>query len=318
MSKLESPLRFETFLRPMVWGGQSLARRLHKRLPTSEPIGESWEVSDHRLHHSVVAEGPWRGTSMRALMTERRAELLGAAAEHFDVFPWLIKFLDCRDWLSVQVHPDAKKVETLCPGERSKTEAWYILDAEPGSKIWAGLKPGVGPRELRAGLERGEVVDLLHSFTPRAGQCVFLPAGTVHAVGGGILMAEIQETSDATFRLFDWNRLDAQGKSRQLHIEESLASIHWDKGPVQPIETKSGPATQRLVRCPYFELDYVASSGTLTLGGAGKLQTAMIVGGEGAWSDGTRVETGQVWVLPAAMPAREATGELVCVVGTLP
>src|SRR5207237_6124505 len=132
--------------------------------------------------------------------------------------------------------------------------AWFILHAKAGSRVYAGLKQGVGPDAMRAAVAERTTHQLLHDFEPRAGDCIFLPAGTVHAVGGGVLMAEIQETSDVTFRLFDWNRVDAQGKSRQLHIEESFASIHWDKGPVIPQRTAD--ADQALVRCPFFHLDY--------------------------------------------------------------
>src|SRR5262249_27455292 len=154
-------------------------------------------------------------------------------------------------WLSVQVHPDEEAIKTLWPGESAKTEAWYVLDAEPRSRIYAGLQPGIGEPQLRAALERGAVVDCLHSFTPKTGDCVFIPAGTVHAVGGGVLLAEIQQTSDATFRLFDWNRVDAKGQPRPLHIEEAFASIHWQQGPIEPIA--AGDPRQRLVTCPYFE-----------------------------------------------------------------
>src|SRR6202030_689456 len=139
---------------------------------------------------------------------------------------------------------------------------WFILDVLPGGLIYAGLKPGIDEMALRTALSQGNVADCLHRFTPRPGDCVFLPAGTVHAVGGGVLMAEIQQTSDVTFRLFDWNRLDAHGKSRTLHIEEALASIHWDKGPVAPIPAQgcaSGASTSRaqlLAECRYFRLEF--------------------------------------------------------------
>ena len=124
-----------------------------------------------------------------------------------------MKFLDARDWLSVQVHPDEEAVLRLWPGEGAKTEAWFVLAADPGSRIYAGLEPGTDKAGFRAALQAGTVAKCLHHFEPRPGDCVFLPAGTVHAVGGGVLMAEIQQTSDATFRLFDWHRRDAQGKS---------------------------------------------------------------------------------------------------------
>ncbi len=232
MRSLCTPLRFESFLRPMVWGGR-LLERLGKKLPTPETYGESWEVSAHPLAPSMVAEGPWAGTRLTTLMHEQRTALLGEAADDFPIFPWLFKFLDAHDWLSVQVHPDENSVKQLWPGEGPKNEAWFVLDVKPGSRIYAGLLPGVGKKELTAALSQGTVAECLWSFEPRAGDFLYLQAGTVHAVGGGVLLAEIQQTSDATFRLFDWNRRDTQGNSRKLHIEESLASIDWELGPVR-------------------------------------------------------------------------------------
>src|SRR5262249_28961480 len=158
------------------------------------------------------------GTTLRQLMEQHRDDLLGPAQDRYTVFPWLIKLLDAHDWLSVQVHPDEEVVERLRPGELAKTEAWYVLDAAPNSRIYAGLKPGVGPGEFGRRLAAGTVTDCLHSFQPQPGELVFVPAGTVHAVGGGVLLAEIQQTSDVTFRLFDWNRHDSSGKPRPLHI----------------------------------------------------------------------------------------------------
>jgi mannose-6-phosphate isomerase len=321
MSTPLGPLRFEPFFRPMVWGGRALGTRLGKSLPTPEPYGESWEVSDHALHRSVVADGPWKGTTLRQLMQQEREALLGSAASRFETFPWLVKFLDCCDWLSVQVHPDADAVKTLWPGEGSKTEAWYVIDAQPTSRIYAGLKPGVGPQDLRAALTCGAVEECLHWFVPQPGDCVFLPAGTVHAVGGGVLMAEIQETSDATFRLFDWNRVDAQGQSRKLHIEEAFAAIHWDAGPVQPIRRlETQPSRSTLVRCQQFHLEHASASDSLKLGGAGKLQTIVILDGQGTWQNGTSVVKGQVWILPASLPALvlNAASRIHAVIATLP
>src|SRR5262249_1064936 len=146
------------------------------------------------------------------------------------------------------------------PSEGGKTEAWFVLDARPGSRIYAGLRDGVDEPRLRHALADGTVADCLHSFEPAAGDCLFLKAGTVHAVGGGVLMAEVQQTSDATFRLFDWNRRDAQGQSRPLHIEQALACIDWNQGAIEPIRVPefrrkpAGPLDRRhLVSCPYFE-----------------------------------------------------------------
>jgi mannose-6-phosphate isomerase len=246
-------------------------------------------------------------------MERDRAGLVGSAAAG-NVFPWLIKFLDARDWLSVQVHPDENAVAKLWPGEGSKTEAWFFLDAAPGSRIYAGLRPGMNEARLRAALAAGTVAECLHSFEPQPGDCIFLPAGTVHTVGGGVLMAEVQQTSDATFRLFDWNRRDAQGKARNLHVEEALAAIHWDQGPVEPIRTSgfeglSDKAAigeqhlQTLVRCPYFVLQYMRATEVFPCGGKGSLQALIVLQGRGRLSViEEELSKGQVWVLPAAMP----------------
>lgn len=319
------PLRFEPFLRPMVWGGRRLAEVLRKPLPTDQAYGESWEVSDHPVHRSVAAVGRQAGRTLRQLMDDDRAALLGPAAAGCDTFPWLVKFLDARDWLSVQVHPNERMVCELCPGEGSKTEAWFVLAADPGSRVYAGLLPGVDEARLRQALNQGTVAECLHQLTPRPGDCIFLPAGTVHAVGGGVLMAEVQQTSDATFRLFDWNRRDSQGKSRQLHIEEAIASIDWSAGPVEPIRvrhfgTRAGPGRQGLVQCPYFALDYVHERAPFAVGGKGQMQLLVVLEGSGVFEgvEGSlRLEVGQAWVLPAALATtwvrpEPALGCLLC------
>jgi mannose-6-phosphate isomerase len=299
----------------MVWGGRRLGEVLGKSLPTAEPYGESWDISDHALHRSLVASGPATGRTLRELMKQERHALLGSAADRHQTFPWLVKFLDAWDWLSVQVHPDEEAVRRLWPGEGSKTESWFVLDAAPGSRIYAGLLPGTDAACLRAALAAGTVADCLHHFEPRPGDCVFLPAGTVHAVGGGVLMAEVQQTSDATFRLFDWNRRDAQGRSRQLHMEEALACIDWTRGPVAPVRVPSfsgprgqgasAPERRRLVQCPYFDLEYVQESRPFVCGGNGGLQSMLVLQGGGRLTTAHAEESlavGQAWVLPAALP----------------
>jgi mannose-6-phosphate isomerase len=317
----------------MVWGGRRLAL-LGKTLEGEGPYGESWELSDHPLHRSVVAEGPLAGQTLRALMEQEAAVLLGGAAAANPVFPWLVKFLDAQGWLSVQVHPDKDAVRRLWPGEGSKTEVWFVLHARPGSRIYAGLLAGTGERELRQALARGVVTECLHTFEPRPGNSVFLPAGTVHAVGGGVLLAEVQQTSDATFRLFDWNRRDAQGRMRPLHVEESLACIHWDQGPVHPVaaagfqdSSRRGNSAesrrQALARCPYFHLDYFQSSQPFACGGEGRLQVMVVIQGSGLVAgdaEDCQLTAGQVWLLPAAMPRRwcRPTPSLAVLLATLP
>ncbi len=325
---LKAPLRFRPYLRPMVWGGRGLADVLGKALPTTEPYGEAWEISDHASHQSVLA-GQSSGTTLRDLMRHGARDLVGE--ERAD-FPWLVKYLDACDWLSVQVHPDERTVGKLWPGEGSKTEAWFVIAARPDSRAYAGLLPGVDEPALRRALDTGSVAECLHSFEPRPGDCLFLPAGTVHAVGGGVLIAEVQQTSDATFRLFDWNRRDAQGRSRQLHIEEALACIDWQAGPVQPVRAEGYPrsperpaanAWQRLVSCPYFLLDYICQDRPFSLEAAGRLRVLMVLHGRGQLSSRRGQEAlarGDTVLLPAALPEAALTpqGPLGLLVATLP
>jgi mannose-6-phosphate isomerase len=298
----------------MVWGGRRLRDVLGHPVKSDEPHGESWVISDHPMHRSIVADGPRAGWSLREFMEQERPALLGPAAEAHGVFPWLVKFLDAHDRLSVQVHPDDEAAKRLSPGEGGKTEAWFVLDAAPGSRIHAGLLPGVDEKRLRAALAAGTVAECLHQFEPRPGDCLFLQAGTVHAVGGGVLLAEVQQTSDATFRLFDWGRRDAQGRTRPLHVEQALACIDWQRGPVTPLRVErfaaagSGSVRQPLVRCPYFVLEYVEQGDAFVWGGEERLQAVLVLRGRGrletAWGEAD-VAPGQAWLLPAAMkPAR--------------
>jgi len=332
---VDAPLRFEPYLRPMVWGGRQLGELLGKSLPTDNTYGESWEISDHPSHASIVADGPYKGQTLRQLMESHSAALLGAAAIRHSRFPWLIKLLDASDWLSVQVHPNDTDVLRLWPGEGGKTEAWFVLAAAPNSRIYAGLLPGVEEKDLRQALRHGMVGDCLHQFSPRPGDCIFLPAGTVHAVGGGVLMAEVQQTSDATFRLFDWNRRDATGRMRQLHIEEALACIDWKSGPVQPIRAANYPngATrstkiptegirQPLVQCPYFSLEYLCYSKSVTLNG-GVLQVLVVLHGHGrvkTTAGEQFLDPGDTLLLPAALDALTclSDSDLGLLLATLP
>ncbi len=195
------------------------------------------------------------GMTLRQLMEVHGAELLG---RHYpqERFPLLLKFLDAHRDLSVQVHPRDDQAARLDPPDLGKTEAWYVMAADPGSTIYAGLKPGVSRAQLAAAIAKGETATLLHRFQPRVGDCVFVPAGTVHALGGGLVVAEIQQSSDTTYRLFDWNRLDADGKSRPLHVEAALEVIDYGRGPVDPQAPRATPDPEisQLVACDKFVL----------------------------------------------------------------
>ena len=313
---LNAPLRFAPHLRPMVWGGRRLGEALGKPLPTAEPYGESWEISDHPSHHSTITEGPATGRTLHELVTQEPAALFGDAGPR-PVFPWLVKFLDAWDWLSVQVHPDDESAPCLWPGEGGKTEAWFVLDAAPTAKVYAGLLPGVDEGRLRTALHQGTVADCLHCFRPQPGDCLFLPAGTVHAVGGGVLMAEVQQTSDATFRLFDWNRRDAQGRSRTLHIDQALACIDWKAGPVHPVHAEGyprgpAPVRQPLVSCPYFTMEYMRAPGPFVCGEPGRMRVLIVAHGRGRLNGPAGnydIRAGDSLLLPAAMASMECLPE---------
>jgi mannose-6-phosphate isomerase len=277
-----NPLVFESHPRPQIWGHRRLAD-LGKSLPPGT-YGESWEISAHPYHVSQVAEGPFAGQRLSTLWKEHGEALHGAAGSPAP-FPLLIKFLDCHLQLSVQVHPTDDIAEQLLPGERGKTEAWVILSAEPEARIYAGLQAGVTRRDLERHLQTGTVHECLHSFVPEAGDCLFLPAGVVHAVGGGVLMAEVQQSSDATFRLFDWNRRGPDGKLRDLHVEQSLASIDWNAGPANPIAPQpmdrlpGNSGGEHLAKCRYFELDRFRPTSSFELPG-GKWSIWLVLDGD--------------------------------------
>jgi mannose-6-phosphate isomerase len=250
------------------------------------------------------------------LLTEiwerQHAEIAGSEVAAGSKFPWLIKFLDCRGALSVQVHPDDVTARELLGDESGKTEAWVILDAEPGARVYAGLKPGTTRADLERHFDAGTVVQCLHSFTPRVGDCVFLPAGTVHAVGGGgVLFAEVQQSSDATFRLFDWNRLGPDGKPRALHREAALRSIDWSAGPVQPTLpqplaiSSTGAVGETLLCCPYFRVDRHRVGTELPIPDSKRMSVWMLIDGQAellAGNGGYRRQfgAGQTVLVPAS------------------
>jgi mannose-6-phosphate isomerase len=262
------PLRFNPIFKSAIWGGRVLAD-LFAGAPAEGPIGEAWVLSDQGDDVSNVADGPLRGTTLRELMRDRRLDLLGLSLVHHDTFPLLLKFIDARDNLSVQVHPDDELAQTLAAVPRGKTEAWVVLHAEPGSRIFAGLKDGVDRAQLERAIADGTTADVLHSFEAKTGQGAFLPAGTIHALGGGITIFEVQQTSDTTYRLFDWNRVDAKtGQPRDLHIEQALTSTDFTRGPVNPVtpvEDEGVGRTHRIVDCPYFGLRHTTLTEPVTM-----------------------------------------------------
>lgn len=222
------PLIFSPRLKEKVWGGQRLTH-LHKPIPQGMLVGESWELVDLPEDQSVVASGPASGASLGELVRAWGARLMGTARLDGGHFPLLVKYIDASQTLSVQVHPDEQAASRL--GGRPKGEAWYILQADPGAVIYRGLKPGVDRRQLGRALEAGTVEELLVTVPAWPGDLIPVPSGTVHAIGGGVLLAEVQQPSDTTYRVFDWNRPGLDGKPRSLHIEEAIESIHFGDEP---------------------------------------------------------------------------------------
>lgn len=299
------PIRFEPFFRDYIWGGRGLADRLRKPIPESGSWAESWEVVDHSEHNSRVLNGALAGKTLGELVRTMSDWLCGSQS-FAEGFPLLLKYLDCRRVLSVQVHPDDNYASQMNPPDLGKTEAWYIVDAEPDAVIYAGLKPGVDRVSLAAAIDAGRTEDCLHVLHPKPGDCVFIPAGTVHALGAGLLVAEIQQASNTTFRLFDWNRVDASGKSRPLHIDESLAVIDYQSGPRAfqvPAET-THPYRSRLVDCDKFQFDRLENADLAQVGGDGRCRILTVPNGSVTIlfrDEMTRIGLGESVLLPASL-----------------
>lgn len=224
---VRTPLLLEPIAVPRVWGGERILRELHPELDAEAPIGESWEVSDvgeDGTYHSVVAGTGAERVTLRELLVASPTEVLGSAIYQPGTaprLPLLYKFIDARDVLSVQIHPDDALAAELGGEGRGKTEAWIILDAEPGAHIVYGLEEGLGYTEYLDQAKAGRGDEGLHRVPVARGDIVYLPAGTLHAIGSGILLAEIQQSSDITYRIHDWNRMGLDGKPRQLHLDEA-------------------------------------------------------------------------------------------------
>jgi mannose-6-phosphate isomerase len=304
---VDEPLEFSPFLRPQVWGGDALSRDFGKA-PASVPIGESWEVSGLPEHPSIVMNGSLAGQSLSDLWNQRAPELSGRPLAS-PVFPLFVKWLDCREYLSVQVHPGDAMAREQLGQATGKSEVWVVAQAEPTARVFAGLRSGVTRDELVSRLTDGTVADCLHSFVPKVGDCISLPAGTVHAAGGGVVFAEVQQPSDLTFRLFDWNRLGLDGQPRQLHLEMALRSITWPQAPVSPtipvpLDCGSGVVGEQLLKAPAFELERYTLLSTLHQPHPGEMSIWMVLSGaavlDGASHSPHRVlEQGSTVLLPA-------------------
>lgn len=242
-------IRFTPLYKTRVWGGRGLEQTYGRTLPDDAPYGESWEIVDRPDDQSVVAEGPLAGRTLHELWTSRREEIFGAGLPDAERFPLLVKVLDARDDLSIQVHPPAEIAPAL--GGEPKTEMWYIADAEPGAKLYVGLKAGVTREEFETALGRGTAAESVHALEPWAGESIFIESGRLHAIGAGLLIHEIQQNSDTTYRVFDWNRVGLDGHPRDLHVEASLRSI--DFNDYEP--EMDAPRDGVLADCAHFRVE---------------------------------------------------------------
>ncbi|HTR43832.1 MAG TPA: type I phosphomannose isomerase catalytic subunit [Pseudomonadales bacterium] len=302
------PLVFHPLFKERVWGGRELETLFRKALPSGKLIGESWEISDRPNDESVVANGKFAGQTLHQLMEKFPQEILGDARPAAgNRFPILCKILDAREKLSLQVHPPAHKAAEL-KGE-PKTEMWYIADAAPGAELYVGLKRGMKRSEFEKRIADGTVAECFHRVPVRAGDTMFLPSGRVHAIGAGLVIFEIQQNSDTTYRVFDWNRVGLDGKPRELHVPQSLASIDFNDFEPPLVQTKfSGDErhkSRELVRHDLFHVDHVElKSGAQSPFKPNKLQILAIVRGKigiQSESDTVNLEAGQFCLIPAQL-----------------
>ena len=304
------PLRFEPIYQYRPWGGRRLATLLSAALPGDDPIGESWLLSDRDDHSSFIANGVLKGRTLCQLLKQWPEQLLGDRAQRFRRFPLLLKFLDVRGALSVQVHPSDAQTAYLPAGESGKTEAWVVMEAGPEGRIYAGLTPNTSSVTMREALAKGAVADHPAFFTPKPGDGISIPAGTVHSICDTVVF-EVQENSDVTFRLYDWNNVDAKTHQRRpLQVEQAMACIDFAQGvisPVVPVVEEEKPALrERLFDCPHFGLWRLRSESPFTVGAIGTPRVLVCIGGEGHVNydgDDYYCGKGDVMLLPAEVGA---------------
>ncbi|MGA3195629.1 MAG: type I phosphomannose isomerase catalytic subunit [Terriglobales bacterium] len=284
------PLRFEPIYQYRLWGGRRLADLVTEPVPRG-PIGEAWLLTDRDDHASQVAEGPLKGQTIGQLLKQFPEQMLGKLAQRFQRFPLLLKFLDAREMLSVQVHPTKANTNLLPAGETAKSEAWVVLEAGAQSRIYAGLKAGTTDADLRRALANGTVAQQLEGFTPKPGDSVFIEAGVVHSLGGDVVVFEIQQNSDVTFRLYDWGHVDEKtGKLRELQVNQAMECIDFAEGPVgrvTPVLESATPVKrEQLFDCEYFQLWRTGGVSPFSVGAIGLPRVLVCIEGGGEIEQG--------------------------------
>ncbi len=320
------PLTFRPLFMERVWGGRRLAELFGKPLPAGAVIGESWEICDRPGASSEVAAGPLAGRTLRELMSTDGAGIMGRPVAPGERFPWLCKLLDARDDLSLQVHPPAAVAASL--GGEPKTEMWYVAAATPGAVLHAGVRPGVTPAEFAARAADGTVADCFHRLPVGIGDVLFLPSGRVHALGAGIVIFEIQQNSDTTYRVFDWNRLGLDGKPRELHLGPALGSIDFSDTSPSLVSRETVPdggfSKRTLVDDLLFLVTEHSGEGTARDPRRGREPALLAVAGGvvrvAAAGHDVELKAGDFALLPAAMEIAElrTTGGPATWLSTLP
>ncbi|MEO0649403.1 MAG: type I phosphomannose isomerase catalytic subunit [Planctomycetota bacterium] len=312
MPRLTEPLRFTRhFVEKPVWGGRALEGALGIDLPPEAAIGETWEVVDREGENSVVAAGPHAGRTLGELVREHGDDLLGRSpATPHGRFPLLVKFLDASSNLSVQVHPDDAGAERQGSGSEPKTEAWYFVQAREGAGVWCGLREGTERAALERDLGRRAVVDHLSWWDARAGEALMVPGGAIHAIGAGVVLLEVQQNSDTTWRIYDWDRVDrSTGEPRPVHLEEAAEVVRHDlpaRAPVPSVFLPQGEDLRAapLARCRHFGMTRLEVQGASELSTGGQFQILVVVGGSGALASGGgethEVRPGSSYLIPAA------------------
>ena len=308
-------MSFTPLYKERIWGGRGLELKLGRMLPKGKVIGESWELVDREGEQSVVAEGTYKGNTIRELLEKYAVDILGPGREGSRPFPILIKWLDCQERLSLQVHPPAKIAPLL--GGEPKTKNWYIADCDEGASLIAGLKQGVTREQFTEALKDDKVATCVHRFPVKAGDSILVESGRMHAIDAGNLILEIQQNSDTTYRVYDWGRVGLDGAPRQLHLEESLQSIDFDD--FEPKTLKILPGAQTLADCKEFRIqkfELKADDDVLELPAGEGARIIHIV--KGALTDaasGLRLKQGGNYLQPhvtgASLMAEEQTTLLV-------
>jgi mannose-6-phosphate isomerase len=298
-----------------VWGGRDLEKKLGRTLPKEKVIGESWELVDRAEEQSVVIDGPLAGKTIRELLERSAGEILGPGRNGSQPFPILVKWLDCQDRLSLQVHPPAEIAPSL--GGEPKTENWYVAECAPDASLIVGLKKGVTRQQFTEALEANQAESCVHRFPVKAGDSILVESGRMHAIDAGNLILEIQQNSDTTYRVYDWGRVGLDGAPRQLHIEESLQSIDFEDFEPEPLEIV--PGRQTLADCKEFRIrkfELTPDDAPLELAaGEGARLIHVVTGQLGDALSGQELKKGrnylQPHVTPVSLKAQSATTLLV-------